>query len=113
VVLTVNLTAKIDDFFKFRLVRLSFSQNFSDYHTDITVRTSEDFFGGQIMNLGALALEAYEFDGPCFMGFSFCFFPGFLLFNVHGHLPFSAGKCEVLIVKTAAVRLRGTLQSSR
>ena len=46
------------------------------------------------MNLGALALEAYQLNRPCSMGFPFCFFPGYLrlLFNIHGYIPFSKGK---------------------
>jgi hypothetical protein len=107
VFLAVNLAAKMDDFFKFWSVRLSFSQNFSYYHRDITVRTFGDLFGGQIMNLGALALEAYQFNRPRFMGFPFCFFSGHLrlFFNIHGYIPFSKGKMLNTVQKTAAAGL--------
>ena len=62
------------------------------------------------MDFGVLAFEAYQFDRGRFMGFSFSFFPGFLrfLFNAHGYIPFSAGKGETLIVKTAAGGLKRT-----
>jgi len=107
VFLAVNLAAKMDDFFNFWSVRFSFSQNFSYYHREITVRTFGDLFGGQIMNLGALALEAYQFNRTRSMGFSFCFFPGHLrlFFNIHGYIPFSKVKMLNTFQKTAAVEL--------
>jgi hypothetical protein len=58
------------------------------------------------MDLGAPALEAYQFNRAPFMGFPFCFVFDYLclLFNIHGYIPFSEGKMRNTFKKNGGGR---------